>query len=66
MGKILNFKDIYSWQELFDMTFDYLTFLLEEDKIKPELVIKTTYDILNNAGYGYELETVRKEYYNHD
>lgn len=63
MGKIINFKDIGNWEELFDMTFDYLTFLLEENKIKPELVIKTTHDILKNAGYGYELEDVRRRYY---
>ena len=63
MGKIINFKDISNWEELFDMTFDYLTFLVEESKIKPELVIKTTYDILHNAGYGYKLEEVRRKYF---
>lgn len=63
MEKIMNFKDIENWEELFDMTFDYLTFLLEEDKIEPELVIKTTYDILKNAGYSYSIGDLRKKYY---
>lgn len=63
MGKVINFKEISDWQELFDMTFEYLTFLLEEKKLTPELVIKTTCGIINNAGYGYSLEDVRKHYY---
>jgi hypothetical protein len=63
MGKIIDFKDIEKWEELFDMTYDYLTFLMEESKIKSETVIKTTYDILKNAEYGYTLEDVRIKYY---
>ncbi len=63
MGKVINFKEISDWQELFDMTFEYLSFLLEERKITPELVIKTTCGIINNAGYGYTQEDVRKHYY---
>jgi len=64
MGKVIDFKDIDNWEELFDMTFDYLTFLIEESKIEQETVIKTTYDILQNAGYGYTLAEVRNRYYN--
>jgi len=56
-------KDIENWAELFDMTFEYLTFLLEVEDINPDLVIKTTLDILNNAGYGYTFDGVEEEYY---
>ena len=56
-------KDIENWAELFDMTFEYLSFLLEVEDIKPDLVIKTTLDILNNAEYGYTFDEVEEEYY---
>jgi hypothetical protein len=46
------------------MTFEYLTFLLYVEDIKPDLVIKTTTDILNNAGYYYTFDEVEEEYYN--
>lgn len=63
MGKVVNYTDISNWEEYFDMTYDYLTFLLETNKITPELVIKTTRSILCNAGYVYELDEVRRRYY---
>lgn len=64
MDNIINNKDICNWAELFDMTFEYLTFLLEAEDIKPDLVIKTTTDILVNAGYYYTFDEVEEEYYN--
>ena len=64
MGKLMNFKDISNWAELFDMTFDYLTFLVEEDKIEPEMVIKATHHIVKDAGYNYTYEEVETEYFN--
>jgi len=64
MDETINHKDICNWAELFDMTFEYLTFLLEVEDIKPDLVIKTTADILANAGYYYTFDEVEEEYYN--
>lgn len=63
MGKVVNFREISNWAELFDMTFEYLTFLLEAVDINPDLVIKTTHGILVNAGYNYSLDAVEEEYY---
>ena len=63
MGELVNFKNITNWAELFDMTFEYLTLLLESVDITPDLVIKTTYDILLNAGYNYSFDAVEEEYY---
>ncbi|NSW91559.1 MAG: hypothetical protein HPY74_12960 [Firmicutes bacterium] len=63
MAEDLGRKDICNWAELFDMTFEYLTFLLEVEDIKPDLVIKTTLDILINAGYNYTFDEVEEEYY---
>lgn len=64
MGEVKDFKNITNWDELFDMTSDYLTFLVEHDQITHDLVIKTTYDIIKNAGYNYSYDDVEKEYYN--
>lgn len=63
MGTVKDFKNITNWDELFDMTNEYLTFLLEQDFITHDMVIKTTYDILKNAGYNYSYDDVEKEYY---
>lgn len=63
MGKIISFKDIADWMELFDMTYDYLTFLIDENQIKPEMVIHSTHDIVNHAGYKYSYDEVALEYY---
>ncbi len=63
MGKVVNFKDITNWVEIFDMTYEYLSFLLEVKRITSKLIIKIPYDILKNAGYSYTLEEVRKQYY---
>lgn len=64
MGEMTNRKEISNWAELFDMTFEYLTFLLYVEDISPDLVIKTTTDILVNAGYYYTFDEVEEEYYN--
>jgi hypothetical protein len=64
MGKVTDFKNISNWEELFDMTYEYLTFLVEPDKINHDLVIKTTCGIIKNAGYNYDCDEVEKEYYN--
>lgn len=63
MGKVMDFRNITNWEELFDMTNEYLTFLLEQDRITHDLVIKTTYDIIKNAGYNYTLDEVEAQYY---
>lgn len=63
MGADKDSKTITNWDELFDMTNEYLTFLLEQDFVTHEMVIKTTYDILKNAGYNYDYDDVEKEYY---
>jgi len=63
MGTVKDFKNITNWDELFDMTNEYLTFLLEQHQITHELVIKTTYDIIKNAGYNYSHDDVEKEYF---
>ncbi len=63
MGTVKDFKNITNWDELFDMTNEYLTFLLEQDFVTHDMVIKTTHDILKNAGYNYAYEDVEKEYY---
>jgi hypothetical protein len=63
MGKLINFKDISNWEELFDMTHDYLTFLVEEKKLQPELIIKVTQHILNDSGYDYSYDDVEMEYF---
>jgi len=63
MGKVKDFKNITNWDELFDMTNEYLTFLLEQHMITHDLIIKTTYDIIKNAGYNYSYDDVEKEYY---
>ena len=64
MGKIGECGGICNWAELFDMTFEYLSFLLEVEDIKPELVIKTTNDILTDAGYCYTYDEVEEQYHN--
>ena len=64
LGTVKDFKNITNWEELFDMTNEYLTFLVEQDKGTHDMIIKTTYGILKNAGYNYALEDVEKEYYN--
>ncbi len=64
MGKVEDFKNITNWEELFDMTNEYLTFLVEQHRVTHEMVIKTTCDILKNAGYNYDIDKVEKEYYN--
>jgi predicted membrane-bound dolichyl-phosphate-mannose-protein mannosyltransferase len=63
MGTVKDFKNITNWDELFDMTNEYLTFLLEQHQVTHELVIKTTFDIIKNAGYNYTYDDVEKEYY---
>jgi hypothetical protein len=63
MGKLLDFKNIENWDEIFDLVRELLTFLVEEDKITPEMITKSTYDTLQNAGYGYKLEDVRRRFY---
>lgn len=63
MGADKDSKTITNWDELFDMTNEYLTFLIEQDFVTHEMVIKTTYDILKNAGYNYDYDDVEKEYY---
>ncbi len=57
-------KDITNWDELFDMTNEYLTFLVEQHQVTHDMIIKTTYDIIRNAGYSYTYDDVEKEYYN--
>ena len=64
MGTISDFKNISNWEELFDMTNEYLTFLVEQDKVTHDMIIKTTCSILKNAGYNYDNDEVEKEYYN--
>lgn len=64
MDDITDRKDICNWAELFDMTFEYLCFLLYAEDIRPNLVIKITADILNSAGYYYSFDEVEEEYYN--
>lgn len=64
MGRVSDFKNISNWEELFDMTNEYLTFLVEQDKVTHDMIIKTTCGILNNAGYNYDIDEVEKEYYN--
>ncbi len=64
MGTVKDFKNITNWEELFDMTNEYLTFLVEQDKVSHDMIINTTYAILKNAGYNYTLDDVEKEYYN--
>lgn len=56
-------KDISNWEELFDMTYEYLTFLVEQHKVTHDMIVKTTYDILRNAGYKYTYDDVEKVYY---
>jgi len=63
MGTVKDFKNITNWDELFDMTNEYLTFLLEQDQISHDMVIKTTYDIIKNAGYNYPYDEVENQYY---
>ena len=63
MGEVKDFKNITNWDELFDMTNEYLTFLVEQHEITHEMVIKTTHDIVRNAGYNYSYDDVEKEYY---
>jgi predicted membrane-bound dolichyl-phosphate-mannose-protein mannosyltransferase len=63
MGEVKDFKNITNWDELFDMTNEYLTFLVEQHYITHEMVIKTTHDIIKNAGYNYSYDDVEKEYY---
>lgn len=64
MGTVSDFKNISNWEELFDMTNEYLTFLIEQDKVTHDMIIKTTCDILKNAGYNYDIEEVGRQYYN--
>lgn len=64
MGIVTDFKNISNWEELFDMTNEYLTFLVEQDKVTHDMIIKTTCDILKNAGYNYDCDEVEKQYYN--
>ena len=45
-------KNITNWDELFD-----------KHQVTHDMVIKTTYDILRNAGYNYSYDDVEKEYY---
>jgi hypothetical protein len=63
MGTADDAKNITNWDELFDMTNEYLTFLVEQHQVTHEMVIKTTYDIIRNAGYSYTYDDVEKEYY---
>jgi len=63
MGTSDDAKNITNWDELFDMTNEYLTFLVEQHQVTHEMVIKTTYDIIRNAGYSYTYDDVEKEYY---
>lgn len=64
MGADKDSKIISNWDELFDMTNEYLTFLLEQHEVTHEMIIKTTYDIIKNAGYNYSYDDVEEEYYN--
>lgn len=64
MGTVKDFKNITNWDELFDMTNEYLTFLVEQDKVTHDMVIKTTYDIITDAGYNYSYDEVEAQYYN--
>lgn len=64
MGTVKDFKNITNWDELFDMTNEYLTFLVEQDQVTHDMVIKTTtHDIIKNAGYNYSYDEVEKQYY---
>jgi predicted membrane-bound dolichyl-phosphate-mannose-protein mannosyltransferase len=56
-------KSITNWDELFDMTNEYLTFLVEQHNVTHDMIIKTTYDIIRNAGYKYSYDEVENEYY---
>lgn len=62
-NNIVKFRDIINWAELFDIARGCLNFLLEEESITADMVIKTTVDILRNAGYTYSKEEVRKQYF---
>ena len=64
MGDVKDFKNITNWEELFDMTNEYLTFLVEQDNVTHDMIIKTTHGILKNAGYNYTCDDVATEYYN--
>ena len=64
MGTEKDYTNITNWDELFDMTNEYLTFLVEQSNITHDMVIKTTYDIIKNAGYSYSYDDVETEYYN--
>ena len=63
MGEVKDFKNITNWEELFDMTNEILTFLVEQHDVTHDMIIKTTYDIIKNAGYNYSYDDVEKEYY---
>lgn len=63
MGEVISFKDISNWAEIFDMVFELLTFLRHAEDITPDLVIKTTFDIVQNAGYNYTFDSIEEEYY---
>ena len=56
-------KDISNWEELFDMTYEYLTFLVEQHEVTHDMIVKTTYDILRNAGTNTHMMTLEKVYY---
>jgi predicted membrane-bound dolichyl-phosphate-mannose-protein mannosyltransferase len=64
MSTLEGLKEIENWEELFDMTNEYLTFLVEQHQVTHDMIIKTTYDIIRNAGYGYTYDDVEREYYN--
>jgi hypothetical protein len=64
MGTVKDFKNITNWEELFDMTNEYLTFLVEQEKVTHDMIIKTTHAILKNTGYNYTCDEVETEYYN--
>jgi predicted membrane-bound dolichyl-phosphate-mannose-protein mannosyltransferase len=64
MSTLEGLKEIENWEELFDMTNEYLTFLVEQHRVTHDMIIKTTYDIIRNAGYSYTYDDIEREYYN--
>lgn len=63
MGELIRIKDITDWDAIFDMTYEYLSFLLYDAEISAELVARTTHDILKNCGYNYSYSEILKHYH---
>lgn len=64
MAGIIKIKDITNWEEMFELTYEYLSFLMYDEDIKAELVIKCTFDMIKNCGFRYTYKEVAEQYYN--